>query len=324
MIQSVTEAIEAVEGKRLMVAGDIIFDEYVWVSPRSISREAPLIVWREELRATWAGGAGVVARTAAKLGFTVDLVTNTGVGEVERLQEMVGKVTIRAVQYPSLRVPEKTRYIHNRQKIFKRECVSKFPQTKKIHEIIALAPYPSAILHLDFGYGAYDMGKAVSNKQRLSKCPLGIDVQSRASGALVEGFSCIAPTEEELGRMTGTVEGNRYGLMVLKGWGNTSGYRAVTLGREGSVISSPVEPLYHKCPTLAKDILDPVGAGDHYLLGLVIAELHGLSPRHAGYLASCMAALACSYMGNGGIEKDALLEAVKTSEERWNVDTFKW
>ena len=56
--QRISEIIEAFAGKKVIVWGDIILDEYLYGTTRRISREAPVLVLSYKNREYALGGAG--------------------------------------------------------------------------------------------------------------------------------------------------------------------------------------------------------------------------------------------------------------------------
>src|SRR5262249_28427819 len=78
------ELLESFTGRRLVVAGDVMLDEYVFGYVQRISPEAPVPVVRVRRQAHRLGGAGNVAANAALLGAAVRLVGVVGGDEAGR------------------------------------------------------------------------------------------------------------------------------------------------------------------------------------------------------------------------------------------------
>src|SRR6266550_6773101 len=76
--------VSALEGKRLVVAGDYVLDRFVYGHPKRVSREAPVLIlrfWKEE---NLPGGAGNTAANVRALGGIPLLVGAIGDDEPGR------------------------------------------------------------------------------------------------------------------------------------------------------------------------------------------------------------------------------------------------
>ncbi len=70
--------ITACKGKRVVVFGDLIADEYVYGRIARVSREAPVLILEYDTTAIVPGGAGNAANNVASLGGRVRLVSLVG------------------------------------------------------------------------------------------------------------------------------------------------------------------------------------------------------------------------------------------------------
>ncbi len=74
-------------GKRLLVAGDVMLDKYIWGDVGRISPEAPVPVVRGTRQEAKPGGAANVATNIARLGAQATVVGITGADQDEKLLE---------------------------------------------------------------------------------------------------------------------------------------------------------------------------------------------------------------------------------------------
>ncbi len=74
----VADLLRAMRGKRIVVAGDIMLDEWLWGSVRRISPEAPVPVVEVSSQSFTLGGAANVANNLAALGAKVRLIGVVG------------------------------------------------------------------------------------------------------------------------------------------------------------------------------------------------------------------------------------------------------
>ena len=106
--------IAACRGKRVVVFGDLIADEFVYGRVARVSREAPVLILEYDATEIVPGGAGNAANNVASLGGTVRLVSLVGRDEAGR---RLFKVLPRAVERAGLlrpggyRTPVKTRIL---------------------------------------------------------------------------------------------------------------------------------------------------------------------------------------------------------------------
>ena len=70
--------IAACRGKRVVVFGDLIADEFVYGRIARVSREAPVLILEYDATEIVPGGAGNAANNVASLGGTVRLVSLVG------------------------------------------------------------------------------------------------------------------------------------------------------------------------------------------------------------------------------------------------------
>jgi bifunctional ADP-heptose synthase (sugar kinase/adenylyltransferase) len=57
-MNKLTELVDRFPDTRIAVLGDLVIDEYIFGSPERISREAPVLIIRENERDVRRGGAG--------------------------------------------------------------------------------------------------------------------------------------------------------------------------------------------------------------------------------------------------------------------------
>ncbi len=73
--------VENFSGKRVVVIGDTIADQFIYGEISRVSREAPVFILRHEHTETAPGGAGNCAANLAALGANVSLVSVIGKDE---------------------------------------------------------------------------------------------------------------------------------------------------------------------------------------------------------------------------------------------------
>src|SRR3712207_9182114 len=76
--------VRAFEGRRVVVLGDLIADQFVYGEISRVSREAPVLILRHERTETVPGGAANCAANLASLGAHASIVGTVGDDEAGR------------------------------------------------------------------------------------------------------------------------------------------------------------------------------------------------------------------------------------------------
>src|SRR6478735_5080386 len=184
--------IAATRGKRVVVFGDLIADEFVYGRIARVSREAPVLILEYDATEVVPGGAGNAANNVASLGGVVRLVSLVGRDEAGR---RLFKVLPRSVERAGLsrpggyRTPLKTRIlaggIHSaKQQVvridrYTAEPVSDAHRTAAERAARSAIKNADAVLISDYGSGLVqpkfvaDLAAALRGKTR--RVPILID-----------------------------------------------------------------------------------------------------------------------------------------------------
>src|SRR5215831_1791833 len=159
--------VELIGGRRVVVAGDLIADEFIYGEIARVSREAPVLILNYDSTEVVPGGAGNAAANVAALGGAVTAAGVAGRDETGRrlLSELKQrKVDVRHVlRPPGYRTPTKTRIlaggIHSaKQQVVRIDrasscCVE--PRTRETFESAVLRALrgADALIISDYGSG---------------------------------------------------------------------------------------------------------------------------------------------------------------------------
>lgn len=116
----IREAIGALQGRKVMIIGDLMLDHYMMGSVDRISPEAPVPVVRVEKESSLLGGAGNVARNIASLGGEALLVSTVGTDEDGAILDRLCKeaqLKTKLIRDPARPTTKKTRIIANNQQV---------------------------------------------------------------------------------------------------------------------------------------------------------------------------------------------------------------
>ena len=312
------QLISSFVGKRILVLGDIMLDEFIWGKVRRISPEAPVPVVEVARESYHLGGAGNVAANISALGATPIPVGLVGEDRAaERLSELFWTNMIE----PSGLVSEagrpttlKTRIIAHNQQIVRADRENRTPLSDERNAALIQAfrkalPSCSAVVVSD-----YDKG--VVNRQLLSQAlPLaqqaGIPVllDPKVDHAdYYRPITLITPNHREAELLTGMpIENDSQleaaGRKLLEKF--ECPYALITRGEEGMSVFSKEGS--HHLPTFAREVFDVTGAGDTVIATLALALASGASMEESAILANHAAGLVVGKVGTATVTRTELL-----------------
>jgi D-beta-D-heptose 7-phosphate kinase/D-beta-D-heptose 1-phosphate adenosyltransferase len=304
---------------RILVAGDIILDRYVFGSVSRISPEAPIQIVRVGSTEMRAGGAANVAGNLAALGADTCIAGTVGRdGPGRSLMKILRRNRIEGsavVTDPSKDTMTKTRIIAHHQQMLRVdneqvEDVSAEIEGRLISAMGRLIPSCNAVLLSDYGKGALTrklLKSAIGLCRKLGK-PVIIDPKGR-DYSKYSGATAITPNQHEAELATGIeirdeksasraatrlVKDLRLDFVVI-----TRGEKGMLLlEKNGSSLSVSAE---------AKAVYDVTGAGDTVLavLGLVIGSGHPVE--YALRLANTAAGVKVGKLGTATVTRKEIL-----------------
>ncbi len=315
-LEGMRAILAAVPSRRILVVGDPILDRYVSCESAAVAQETPILSVSPVDQVDFAGGAAVIAGQMAALGARVTLVTTTSSDPLfssYRTMLEEGGVTLMTVETEGRPLFLKTRYLVEEQKLLKVNHGPATPiSTRATDELVDLLrgelEHHDALVATDFGYGLFGprLSEAISGVARETGRPFFADVSTSGQANLLKfpAPRIVTPTETELRFALADMESGL--VVVAKHYLDRSGARevVVTLGRRGCISFSPPEEEGEGrlraayLPALGRITVDPVGAGDLFLSGVVLANLAGAGTPPAAYLGSSLATLGVTRMGN--------------------------
>ncbi len=310
--------LEAFPGKRVVVVGDIMLDEYVWGSVRRISPEAPVPVVEVQRREFVPGGAantavnvaglsgqammfGIVGQDEAGMRVQEALHTN-GVNTdgilVDNCRPTVTKTRIVAHSQQVVRVDHEQRTPLSR--ILEDALLEKITAGLEVADVCILSDYAKGLVSAHFAQEL--IGRACRFSKPVVVDPKGIDF-SKYRGAQV-----IKPNLHEVSQVLSweldgpdrLLAAGRRLLEILQG-----GAVLITQGAEGMSLFMPGAEAVH-IPTEAREVYDVTGAGDTVASTLAMALAVGAQLEQAAWLASCAAGIVISKVGTASVSLDDL------------------
>ncbi|HEU5229937.1 MAG TPA: PfkB family carbohydrate kinase [Ktedonobacteraceae bacterium] len=309
--------IRAFQGKRMLVIGDMVADEYLIGSPTRISREAPVLILELNQQRIVPGGANNVAINANTLGAEVFLAGVVGDDvpgySLRQALNALGMHQDGVLTDNTRPTSTKTRVLAGspqlvRQHIVRIDRVDRTEINEPcrgqiIDYIKQILPSIDAIVLSDYENGV--ISPAIIETCLPAAREMGKVVVVDAHGSLFrfQGVTALTPNQPEaeatLSLTINTLDDlNTAGQRLLEG----SNARSVliTRGSEGMSLFEEDKPPLHlpiyRLP-LASEIVDTNGAGDTVAATFTLALTAGANMAEAAYLANAAAALVVRRLG---------------------------
>ncbi|HEX6484978.1 MAG TPA: bifunctional ADP-heptose synthase [Ktedonobacteraceae bacterium] len=317
-------------GKRVLVIGDMVADEYLIGRPKSISREAPVLILELNEERTVPGGATNVAVNACTLGAEVFLTGVVGDDlPGQRLRQAIHELGMHQeglltdAQRPT---STKTRIMAGSPQIVQQHIVridrvdtSEVGEPNRgaiINYIQQVLPTMDAVVLSDYENGVISpqiIETCIPMARQLHKV---VVVDSHGSLFRFQGATALTPNQPEAELTLGTTitseaELNEAGQRLLDGSHAQS--LLITRGAEGMSLFEvdhpplhlPVHHLNH-----GSEIVDTNGAGDTVAATFTLALTAGASFAEAAFLANAAAALVVRRLGCASNTQEELVRAI--------------
>jgi rfaE bifunctional protein kinase chain/domain len=315
--------LDAARTKTVLIAGDLILDEFVWGDVSRISPEAPVPVVRVTGESWYPGGAANVARNVREFAGAVSVIGAVGDDDHGRrlisILSQAGVDSSGVVRDPLHFTTVKTRVIAKHQQVVRvdREriaALSEASRSKAVANLRRLARSSDAIILSDYAKGFLD--------QAFVSEALGAGA---ASGAVISvdpspfnpvdwsGATAIKPNRSEALRAAGLQDcpgACENGLIERAGNCLLDKWRAklilVTLGEDGMLLFQQGSPPYHT-PTRAREVFDVSGAGDTAIAAFSVALVSGAAPAEAAEIANEASGIVVGKLGTATVTRDELI-----------------
>lgn len=317
--------VERLNGKRVMIVGDVMLDHYTLGEVTRISPEAPVpvVVVSEEQHLL--GGAGNVARNIVALGGEATLIGVIGSdSDGETLTGLLAEAKIRTalVHDDRRRTTRKTRIMAQNQQIVRvdRETTAALPQSVVAALLETLADHGKQhdiIIVSDYGKGV--VTKAIMDALRALTGPSGqrplllVDPKP-VNYDLYHGVDILTPNAKEASEgaglpCTGADGPAKVGQALFSRLECAN--LLITLGAQGmALLQGPQKGV--RIPTFARKVFDVTGAGDTVIATLALALAAGAELLDAAVLANHAAGIVVAQVGAATPTPQALRQAVAT------------
>jgi D-beta-D-heptose 7-phosphate kinase/D-beta-D-heptose 1-phosphate adenosyltransferase len=313
--------IRDIKPEPILVAGDVMVDEYVIGEVERISPESPVpvLVVRDRLRRL--GGAGNVVKNLVSLGGGVALFAAVGkdsAGQwLKRHCEEMAVESFWVKEHHSRPTTIKTRIVARNQQIVRVDeerlgDISPELEDSVMEDLRSVVPQVKAVVISDYGKGFLTrrLLDAVISAAKASKLPVFVDPKGM-DWSRYRGATYITPNRQEASLASGIEITDkeslvRAGRLVLD---QTEAEAViVTRGREGSTLVT--RTVVKDFPVKPVEIIDVTGAGDTVIAALAMCVANGFSIENAITVANLAASIVVSRFGAASVSLHELLDAL--------------
>ena len=308
---------------KALCMGDVVLDRFVSGDVTSISREAPVPVFRWGSEKVMLGGVGNVVANLRALGVETTLIARVGCDSAgERIKELLGLVGAHHRLIESEVVPtiQKTRFVAKGHHVLKvDQDGEKAPSGEE--ESVVMSALDEALQHVDVvilsdyanGLLSASLARQVIALCRRAGKPVYVDPRGK-DYAKYAGATLVKPNRLELELATGAELGaNAPDLQervvaaaaaLLKREGISEA--VVTLSEKGMVYVPGAGDGAFALPTRVVDVADVSGAGDTTMAVLAAARAAGASLHEAMELANVAAGIVVGKVGTVTVSAEEL------------------
>ncbi|MCB5246626.1 MAG: D-glycero-beta-D-manno-heptose-7-phosphate kinase [Candidatus Cloacimonetes bacterium] len=317
------DLLEQIKGKRVLVLGDVMLDQYVWGRVERISPEAPVPVLEAQSEELRLGGAANVALNIRSLGGIPLLVGVTGAdnaaSELKKLLESSGISGDGLVSDPGRSTTRKMRIGAVNQQIVRIDYENHEDLSAPVRDLILarleeLMPDCQALIIEDYDKGLMTSGLIsvaleLASRQQI---PVAVDPKLKHFQAYA-GVDIFKPNYKELQAVSGTVFGNdeeffQAALQLRRDLRIKN--LIVTRSSLGMYIFNGDGPP-RRIPTYAREVFDPSGAGDTVISALTLALISGADIDLAAELANHAAGVVCGIKGTASVSPAQVLASYR-------------
>jgi len=324
------EIVERFAGKRIVLFGDFVADEFQFGEISRVSREAPVLILRHRGTNVVPGGGANAANNLAALGAKVSPVTIVGedaagaaLVEYFRTISVDSSGIIRAKNWTT---PTKTRFLAGwphtvAQQVLRVDREPNSPPSGKIlarltAKLRMKLRSADGMAVSDYGFGVVSPA-AVKDATRISKDkPATLDARYGIDAYSNCGITAATPNEAELEAVHHTNIGRnmselqRCGRATLKKMGAQA--LLVTRGKDGMALFERGRKTTQLPVHGSDQAVDVTGAGDTVLAAYTLAVASGASPLEAAQIANIAGGLVVMKRGTAVVTRGELLRAIQT------------
>jgi D-beta-D-heptose 7-phosphate kinase/D-beta-D-heptose 1-phosphate adenosyltransferase len=317
------ELLDGFPGKRILVVGDVMLDEYLWGDVRRISPEAPVPVVAIQRQTYMGGGAANTAANIVSLGAEALLGGVVGrdpyAGKLREVLGQTGAIPAGLIEDAGRPTTTKTRIVAHSQQVVRVDREQAVPLPTHVEEALLgwveeQIPSADACILSDYAKGVVSprLAECLIRMARQARKPIVVDPKG-TDYAKYRGATVVKPNVHEVERSLRQEIHNDPGLrkagqVLLDLLGGaalliTRGPQGMSLFRDGE---EPVD-----IPTFARNVYDVTGAGDTVVSTLALSLSAGATLEEAAHLANRAAGIVVGKVGTSTVTPAELRRQIK-------------
>lgn len=321
------EIVRRFAGKRVIVVGDVMLDEFVWGTVTRISPEAPVPVVQVQRRSVHLGGAANVGCNLAALGAVPMPVGVIGedkhdssarkiLGEYRKYSRQLSGLVQEARRYSTV----KTRIIAHHQQVCRTdsEDLKPFhPETKNLllQAYARLAADADATIVSDYAKGVLSSELIRGIQRVVDHRPNGVfAVDPKVRDLRFYGQPTVLTPNKHEAELASGIAITGDDSLVKAGKKILQMTRAknliITRGEEGMSVFPRGGRVTH-IPTTAREVYDVTGAGDTVIAVVALALACGATITEAAVIANFAAGIVVSKLGTAAATAAELVERIE-------------
>ena len=319
--QRILELVNSIEDHKVVMVGDAIIDEYVYVEPLGKPSKEHIVSTLYKDRELFAGGIVAAANHAAGFCREVEVVTLLGGGDADEAlvrEALRPNVTLHAIKIEGRPTTRKTRYLSDIRKLFEVYTMDDSPLDPADRErfdrlVRERCAEANSTVVADFGHGAI-AGSTIDLLTTHSRF-LAVNVQTNSGN---QGFNlatrysradyvCIDAPEARL------AVGDKFGEVksdVIRELSRRIACDrfAITHGASGCYVLGGESDTIH-VPAFTKTVVDTIGAGDAFFAVTAPLVAVGGSMEDVGIVGNASGAIKVGIVGHrNSVAREALLK----------------
>ncbi|MEM7245223.1 MAG: PfkB family carbohydrate kinase [Acidobacteriota bacterium] len=321
------ELVPRLDGRRVLVVGDWVADEFVFTGAGRVSREAPVLILRHERSTIVPGAAANAVANIAALGGVPVACAQVGEDEWgERLSEQLaerGTVLSGLQRRPAWPTPRKCRILAGDRNVALQQVVrvdhgcDPCPPAE-LPDVATLLDDVDGVLLSDYGLGfvtdelvarcldgAKERGltTCLDSRHRLLDHP-GIDACTPSEQELEEALGGSVESAETRAEMAGAALDRTHAKVMV-----------LTRGSQGMEVYQPGQPTVSLAAFGSGGVADVTGAGDTVIATFSLALAAGIDAVDAARLANVAAGIVVTKIGTETASPEEIAAALRTRAE---------
>lgn len=311
-------------GKKVVVLGDIVADQFLHGAISRVSREAPVFILRHEHTETRPGAAANAAANIASLGGEPSLVGIIGDdpngGSLTAVLSRAGVEAESVIVDREFSTTTKVRVLGgqhyaSRKQVIRIDYENTQPLSPEVEDRLqkkldTAAERANAIVISDYGYGVASEAMVAAAKELSRRRDIPLVVDSRHRLGMFPGATAATPNQEEAEELLGRLFQEEDSEILREQLGFDC--LVVTLGSRGLVLAEKGRGVVAMKAVGGDQPVDVTGAGDTVIAVYALGLGAGLSHREAATAANHAGGVVVMKRGTATVTLDELIGSITT------------